>query len=499
LELQFKRSACPCLDTAVREVRNMELTQEIRLPDGMPDIGHILCAWGQTVLRGKEWRSDSVSFSGGMMVWVLYAPEDGTQEQCIEDWIPFQMNWDLPESSPEGVIRIHCIPRFVDARSVSARKIMVRAGTAAQVEAFVPVEASVWEPEETPENVELLRSRWPVRMPREAGEKSFLLDEDLEVPGSAPVPERIICFRMEPKVAEKKVLGNKLVFRGNGNLHVLYRSTEGQLHGWDFDLPFSQFAELNGEYGADSQADLVLSPTSLEPELDEEGRIRFRGGILGQYRITDKQMLPLVSDAYSPGRELEVQSQTLEVPTILENRRENLYGEQTISGEADVVADVAFLPDFPRQRRTEAGIEVTVPGQFQALYYGADGQLQAGSARWEGRYTVPAGEEADLSVTAVPGELPRANSDRGQLALSCQVPLEMTASVRQKFPMVTGLKTGEVLPKDPDRPSLILRRAGDQGLWDIAKAAGTTVEAIRRANGLREEPAPDRMLLVPVP
>jgi len=499
LELQFNRSACPYLDTAVNEVRSQELTQEIRLPEGMPDIGRVLCAWGQTVLRGKEWRSDSASFSGGLMVWVLYMPEDGGQEQCMEGWIPFQMNWDLPQGCPEGTLRIRCNPRFVDARSVSPRKLMVRAGIGAMAEAFVPGEAEVADIDGTPESVELLRSRWPVRMPKAAGEKAFALDEDLQLPGSAPVPEKLIFCRLDPRLTESRVVGNKLVFRGNGNLHVLYRSREGQLHGWDFELPFSQFTELDREYSGDAQGDLVLSPTSLEPELDEEGRIRFRGGILGQYRITDKQMLPLVSDAYSPGRELEVQSQTLEVPTILENRRENLYGEQTISGEADVVADVAFLPDFPRQRRTEAGIEVTVPGQFQALYYGADGQLQAGSARWEGRYTVPAGEEADLSVTAVPGELPRANSDRGQLALSCQVPLEMTASVRQKFPMVTGLKTGEVLPKDPDRPSLILRRAGDQGLWDIAKAAGTTVEAIRRANGLREEPAPDRMLLVPVP
>ena len=34
----------------------------------MPDIGHVLSAWGQTILRGKEWRADTVSFSGGAAV-----------------------------------------------------------------------------------------------------------------------------------------------------------------------------------------------------------------------------------------------------------------------------------------------------------------------------------------------------------------------------------------------------------------------------------------------
>lgn len=499
MELQFKRSVCPCLDTALREVRNLELTQEIRLPDGMPDIGRILCAWGQTVLRGKQWRSDSVSFSGGLMVWVLYAPEDGTRERCIEEWIPFQMNWDLPENSPEGVLRIRCIPRFVDARSVSARKIMVRAGTAAQAEAFVSVEAELWEPEQLPETVELLHSRWPLRVMKEAGEKQFLLDEELEIPASGPVPEKVLYLRMEPKLAEKKVLGNKLVFRGSGSLHVLYRSTEGRLHSWDFDLPFSQFAQLQEEYGPEAQGDLVLSPTSLELEMGEQGRMRFKGGVVSQYLITDRQLISAPEDAYSPNRDITLHTETPELPAVLETRRENLYGEQTLPGDADVIADVVFLPDFPRHRPVENAVELEVPGQFQVLYYGADGTLQAANGRWEGRHRVAADAQTKLRITPAAGEQPRAVAGEGQITLSAEVPLEITAVTRQAIPMVTGLDLGQIRQKDPDRPSLILRKAGPDRLWDIAKATGSTVEGIRRINGLQEEPDPDRMLLIPVP
>lgn len=64
--------------------------------------------------------------------------------------------------------------------------------------------------------------------------------------------------------------------------------------------------------------------------------------------------------------------------------------------------------------------------------------------------------------------------------------------------MVTGLELGEQRRLDPNRPSLILRRIGEDRLWDIAKASNSTVEAIRKANGLQEEPAPNQMLLIPV-
>lgn len=497
MKLQFKKSVLSCLDTALREKRSAEQTQEIKLPDSMPDIGHIIAAWGQCILRGKEWRSSEIGFSGGMMVWVLYAPEDGSRERCIDAWIPFQMKWDLPDGTPEGRIRMTAVPRFVDARSVSPRKIMVRAGMSAMAEAFAPMEAEVFAPEESQAAVELLRSTYPVRLPMEAGEKTFLMDEDLTLPASAPQPESIIYFRLNPRITDKKDLGNKVVFRGNGNLHTLYRSEEGQLHSWDFELPFSQYAELDGEHGTDAMADIVLSPTSLELELDDEGHMRFKGGIVAQYLISDKQMVEVVEDAYSPGRELQMQSQELELPAVLENRRENIYGEQTLPAEANLTADVSFSPDLPRQRRSENGVELEFPGTFQVLYYGEDGILRSGTARWEGSQTLRADENSQITVLPTPAE-PQAVVGSGQILLKADIPLELTVDTRQRIPMVTGVELGEQREADPNRPTLILRRAGESRLWDIAKKSGSTMEAIRKANNLQNEPTPGQILLIPV-
>lgn len=497
MEHNFERSILSCLNTAVREIQNSEQTQEIKLPDGMPDIGRILSAWGQVILRGKEWRSDSISFSGGMMVWVLYAPEDGTRECCIDTWIPFQMRWDLPDGTPEGDIRIQCLPRFVDARNVSPRKIMVRAGLAAMAEAFAPKTVEVFAPESIPEDVELLRSTYPVRLYKEAGEKAFLMDEDLTVPDSVPQPEKLIYYRFDPRISDKKILANKVVFRGSGNLHILYQSEEGQLHSWDFELPFSQFAELNNDHGSEALADIVLSPTSLELELDDEGHLRFKGGIVAQYVITDKQLLELTEDAYSPSRELGIQTEDLELPTVLENRRENIYGEQTIPAEANIAVDTNFLPDFPRQRRTESAVEMELPGTFQVLYYGEDGILHSATARWEGRQTVSADQNSDITAVPMAGE-PQTILGSGQIMAKTDMPMEMTATANQRIPMVTGVTLGEQRLQDPNRPTLILRRAGENRLWDIAKDSGSTMEAIRRANNLQAEPAPNQMLLIPV-
>ena len=56
MQLQFEKQEIPCLHTLKREVQSQEQTQEIRVSDGMPDIGCVIGAWGQVILRSKSGR-----------------------------------------------------------------------------------------------------------------------------------------------------------------------------------------------------------------------------------------------------------------------------------------------------------------------------------------------------------------------------------------------------------------------------------------------------------
>ena len=499
MEMQFQRTSRSCLDMALCEVKNTEQTLELRLSDGMPDIGRVVASWGQCVLRSKEWHPDSVTITGGITVWVLYAPEEGTEPRMTEGWLPFQMKWDLPQDCPEGKIRIRMLLRSADARSVSARKMILRAGVAVMAEAYVPVEEDTWFVEEVPEDVQLLRSHYPVRFYKAAGEKVFQLDEDLTLPGSAPQPEKLIYYTMSPEVTDAKVLGDKVVFRGNGNLHLLYRSEEGQIHSWDFPVSFSQFAQLGNSYSPEAKVDVAMCVTNLELELDDEGHLRMKSALAGQYLVDDREILEIIEDAYSPQRELTKEYREGEFPVVLESRTESIQPEQTIQADANLAADVRFLPDFPRQYPNPNGVKMELPGIFQALYYGDNGNLQGSAARWEGQQEISADTQSVLTaVPMLPGE-PQFALGEGSVTMKTQLPVRLTTVARQSIPMVTGIRLEELREPDPGRPSLILYRAGNGSLWQLAKENGSTVAAIEKANNLQEEPEPGRMLLIPVP
>ena len=93
---------------------------------------------------------------------------------------------------------------------------------------------------------------------------------------------------------------------------------------------------------------------------------------------------------------------------------------------------------------------------------------------------------------------PEMTLHNGQLQLTGERNLWGQICVEQTFPMVSGLRLGETRQPDPSRPSGILRRAGEDTLWDLAKRHGSTIDAIKSANHLAGEPDLGQMLLIPV-
>lgn len=498
MELEFEKRVCRYLDQVVRDIRTEEQTQEIRLGDGMPDVGRVIGAWGQVILRGKEWRGDCVILSGGVMAWVLYAPEDGSEPRCLDTWLPFKMKWDLPEHILDGEIRVNCLLRSVDGRSVSPRKVMARSVVSVQIGVLCPGEAELFIPGTVPDGVQMLKQSYPLRLLREAGEKSFQMDEELPLKESDPVPEKIFCSRLQPWITDRKVLGDKVVFRGNGKLHLLGRAEDGQLHTWEFELPFSQIAQLREAYGPDAGAELLLGVTSLEPELEGEGKLRVKCGLVGQYLVDQREMVDLVEDAYSTRRELDVHTQEPEIPSVLDSRTENLFGEQKLPVDASRVVDCVFLPEQPRMRQTDTGVDMEIPGQFQVLYYGEDGELMASSVRLEMDRMMEAAPNVRMDGEVLVPKKPEVSMGDGSLDLSVELPVQLVSSTRQGLTQVAGMTLGEEKEPDPARPSLILCRAGNKSLWQMAKSNGSSVEAIRQINDLQEEPEQGRMLLIPV-
>ena len=498
MELQFNKKVIPCLRTVSRELQTQEATQEVRLTDGMPDIGRVLASWGQILLRGKDWRGSGAGVSGGVMVWVLYEPEEGGEPQSVETWLPFQMKWDFADTERDGTIQIQPFLRGVDARSLSARKLMVRAGVAMQGQFVVPSDAEVYTPAELPTDVRILKSTYPMQVPKEAGEKAFNLEEILTLPASVPPVARLLRYVLRPELTESKVVADKLIMRGTAMLELLYLGADGELHTWVFEIPFSQYAQLDQEYGTDVGAQIDFAVTTLELEQAEEENLNIKAGLTGQYVIYDRHLVEIVQDVYSPSRVVRPQMSQLLMPAVLDSRTETIHASQSMQTDGVRIAETVFYPEPVQLRREGDRVTAEMSGNFQMLFYDDQGKLHSAATRWEDTYDIPSDSKAGIELAFAPIGRVQGAMGGGTADLRGDMQLQMRTIADEGIPMVTGMELSEQVQPDPSRPSLILRRTDGETLWELAKRTGSTVDAIMEANGLQQEPGADRMLLIPI-
>jgi len=499
MQLQFPKKTVTCLERVKAEIQTLEETQELRMPEEMPDIGKVLGTWGQVVLRGKQWRDESMAVSGGVMTWILYLPEgEGQEPQTVQAWIPFQMKCDLPETKRDGAIRVLPLLKSVDARSTSARKMIARATVSLLAEAFVQEDVAVSTPEELPEDIQLLKNTYPLCLPKEAGEKEFSMDEELTLPSSAPKLSKIVHFSLHPELIDRKVLSGKVVFRGVGLLHLLYLDENGRLCSWDFEIPYSQYGELDGLYEQEADTRVLPVLTGMELDAVSEDKLRLKASLIGQYVIYDTQPVTLAVDAYSTRRDVEITQAALDLPAFLESKQLTVRAEHSLHQTADKIADVVFYPDLPRVRQNKEEATVDLSGVFQVIIQDDQGALQGITTKWSAQQMLPSASGVEMEVTSVPSGAAQATISSGEIRMSRDICLESMAVSTNGIPMVTQIELGQLREPDGNRPSLILRRCAGKALWELAKQHGSTVDAIIGANHLAAKPDDNQMLLIPV-
>lgn len=490
-ELQYKK----CVS---RDIRNQEESQEVKLTDGMPEIGRIIATWGQCLLRSKEWQGNDVCITGGVAARVLYQPEDESSPVCMESWIPFQMRWMLPETQMEGTLRAACMLRSIDARPVSARRMILRVNVAVMTEAIEPSRQALIQPETVDDDVQLLRNTYPIQLVKEVGETSFLLDDEVSLVTYCPDFQRLIACDLHPEIAEKRVIGQRAVFRGNGRLHVVYLGKEDRVYSCDVEIPFSQFVELDAEYGADADINIIPAVTSLELEPVDDQKLRLKCGIAAQYVIDDRILLELIEDAYSPVRNVEVTNSEINLSTVLEKKTEQMRMEIDMPDVFGDAADVRLFSDYPQLITDGGRTSIQIPCSVQVVYYDKEGKLQSELTRWEEKKEFTLADNARIHAMLLPNgqSTTSIGADGMKVRMDCNI--DMTTIADYDIRTVSGLETSGEKEPDAQRPALILRRVDDGGLWNLAKNCGSTIAAIKQANQLQGEPISGQMLLIPV-
>ena len=497
MEMDFKKTAIPGYRMPLCQVQTTELTQDLRLSESDGDIGNILGCWGQILLRSKEWMGDGVSVSGGIMAWILYLPDEGSVPVKVETWMPFQMKWDMQDVRHDGNLLVIPTLKNIDARNVSARKMIVRANISILAQAVEPVDAFIYQPESIPADVYMKKDTLPMEIPCEAGEMAFQIDEDLALQNGQPPVNKIMYYHFEPVITESRIVSDKLLFRGKLNLHLLYLSENGSFHTWEGETGFSKYTQLNKEYGSSSSVRIipVLTGAEIDPQTNQ---IMIKASVAAQYMIYDRIMVESVSDAYSTIRDVSVEMDKMQMMTRLDSMEKTIETETVSPLNPQRILDIRCYHGHPNTRRNGDDLECEMMCTYQILSMDESGILQGHILRSDDQFQIPSDSENLMCLySGIPSEIeifPEGDGIRVKSSMQIQCDTFCSNGIE----MVSGLKVGEAQEPDPTRPSIILRQVADEQLWDLAKLCGSSVNLIQEANHLQAEPQPGQILLIPI-
>ena len=256
-----------------------------------------------------------------------------------------------------------------------------------------------------------------------------------------------------------------------------------------------------GESG-DCRLAVELTQYSCEPSGEDGRTLELTVDLLAQAQIWSRRPVSVLRDLYSTAFQTQVEReeqslwQLLELSSRVQNVRE-LFETGTVP--RSVVDSWASLGEI---RRSREGEELVLEGEVQVtvLYLDEEETPQVFQKTMgvACRLEAPAGALCRCRMVT-PGEV-FATPAAGGVEVRFNLEFQCLVLEERKLTAVCGAALGEPRARgEGDQPSVVLRLAEQgEGLWELAKCYGTTMEQILQANQLEEGSLPTgRMLLIP--
>lgn len=501
MELELKKNIMQCYQQVLDTTLQLEETQEAIVPDACPDIGGIISVCGQICFGEKQVSQGQISVTGQVETTILYESEEGGDVQKMKVKIPFktQITLELLGTGDE----VFVIPTFSygEARVLNPRKILVRVEILLEVSGFQAnalmlccgVEGA------GSQGMEERMTSTEIRPLCTVQSKHFTFDENITLQGQGEL-EDILSIRIYPNCTESKLIGNKLIFKGDTEVQIMYLDEAGHMVHSRHALPFSQIMEVEdvGE-GGHSAVSVVLTSFYANPSYEGARTVDLTLDCMAQATVRGAKHLDLLEDAYSTTHYVNVEKQQYTLVTVAEEYHVPQPFRQIFetSMPVQVVEDSWISVGKVTQEREQNQITF----QCEAHIFLLCSEESGGRKTLE--FTQTVSHKADCPEDVVcccrchwTGEVFATPAPGG---VEVRFTPQFTYTMVEGTPvdMVVSAALGEVREKGKSSVVLRLPQQGET-LWDIAKAYGTTTAQIMQANQLQEEyPPTGQMLLIP--
>ena len=491
-------------DSVLQTQLFQEESLELIVPDSYADIYRIVDTNGQIRLTGKSTNEGAFSVSGTLDICILYEPEDRRGVCRLESKLPFTLKQDAKEVSAEtSCIAVPAL-RSLESKTLNPRKLVIRADVGAQIKLYNPSRVQLCNgiADDWGGTVQQRCKEYTALIVSDVREKEFAVRDEIRLQSGPAGQAEILCTTASAICSSAKVIGNKLVFKGETKAAVYYQ-LEDHVYCSAATVPFSQIMEL-AQSGAESECTVDLCFTAISADITgtDMRSADLNIELLAQISVMEKRPVSLLCDAYSTRETLSLERSVYTLRSHAGQAQCVKNVCQTLQTE-DHVRSIVYSSVQPVQvGHTERPGDFGVDGLFavRVMYINDDGMVRSlvKNIAVTGQLEEPAGSIVRLECISQ-GDVYAAPVADG-LEVRFDVEFRWIMAVGTDIGNITSADTGDNTEDKQERNASVLLRMPAEGedLWQLAKCCGTTMDSICRANELEGETLPrGRMLLIP--
>lgn len=507
----------------VNQIMGEDATQtivenDIIVPDAKPDIARILLLDGDVYVNGAEAGQDRVLVNGSIRYKILYVPDDPEQTvRSINSSVNFSYTLDIPGTRQGMKSRIKCDIEHVEYEVINSRKVGVKAILYLEGKVLNPVEQSIARDFDGVDNMQVLRNTVSVNSYIGSSDMVAPIREALELPAGKPTIKEILRSDIKITGKDYKVTEDRVIAKGELNVSTLYIADDenNSLQFMEHEIPFTQLIDLPGvNEEAFCELDYSVADVAFEAEEDSDGELRLLKGAVDLNIFVEgfgKKDIEVIEDAYSPNVRISLEKEPFRMEEFVADNKSQVILKDTAeipegSPEIAEVFNVLCKPTLSDCKITDDRILVEGVMSSSVLYLANNAEQPVFSFAQE----IPFKQGIDIR-----GVKPEMVCDIDLSVENCSYNVASANEVEIRY--VIGVSTHVInevtvpviskaveLPPDDKRgihqPSITIYFAqpGDS-LWKIAKKYCTTVEELRKFNGLGdvEQVNPGKQILIP--
>lgn len=481
---------------------------DITLPDYCADVQRILKCIVTPNIHATATTGDRLSVEGASCVRVLYVGENGAL--CAhEQSYAFSQHTQV-KGLEEGMgVTVTAAVSYVNCRAVSSRRVDVHGMVALPYTVERRREETVLT-DAAGAGVQTRQKTKQVADITASLQRAFTLSEVLELTDSQAAVGQMLQTCAAAVAQEVKAVSNKLLIKGELLLRMLYLAQAGEVASVQHSIPISQIIEAQGvQEGDEPFVCLQITSVEVTPKADTTGTqtlLDINARVCAKVLAYQERGLPVITDAYSTQSELLLEQKKLELLGTVQAFADTLVAKGTVDLSGVGVAQILELWCGEVQQTVHTkGNELHIDGTAVAhlLYRNTDGQpgyleRPVDFAYQRALDEAVEGLACEPSVQILGCAYTMGTDDNAQI----RIELAIAASVFTCEPerIIAAIAPDTDTPKAGNTSALTIYFSDDgEDVWEIARRYNTTVEAIRRENGLAADTITGKqMLLIPM-